>query len=123
MINLSGIPIKDRINYILANAWANKDLYRCEKAEICVIHALNIVNLDSGAETISSYIGVENGGLFYYHDTKLAYAINLSHNIITPIMLVEGDILQVQIYASAADTPVAISYEGMRYLRLSKVKE
>lgn len=115
MIDLSGIPIKDRVNYVLANAWANKDLYQCEIGEICIIHALNIVNLDSGAETVSSYIGVQSGGLFHYHDTKLGYAINISHIIVAPIMLIEGDILRVQIYSDNADTPAAITFQGMRY--------
>lgn len=115
MINIFGIPIRDRINYVLANAWVNKDIYRCEVGEICVIHALNIVNLDDGAETVSSYIGVQSGGLFHFHDTKLAYTKNLSHIIVAPIVLIEGDKLRVQIYADTSATPAAITYQGMRY--------
>ena len=115
MIDLTGKFIKEYKRYSLANAWANKDVYRAEAHELCIVHALCVINLDSGAETVSSIIGVLDAGLLYYHTSKLAYGINVSHVIVTPIVFREGERLRVQLYASAADTPVVVAFRGMSY--------
>lgn len=121
MINIEGELIQDSVRIILPNAWGDHDFYRAKQNELVIVHALCAVNLDTGAETVSAAFGIGEGERFHYHHSKVAFGINASMRLAMPMAFRDGQTLRVKLYASAADTPVNVTYQAMVYPIRKKV--
>lgn len=123
MLDLSGELIRDYRRGVIGGTATDIDLYLCAANEIMVVHSLCVVNLETAADTLTAFVGVDKGGLLYWHDSKVGFGANVCLSIVMPLTVREGENLRVNLIASAADTPYGIAFQGIAYkIRDGKIK-